>query len=265
MTPPPRAFQEFLTALVFLTRFPAGGRLGGGHGQSQGQGMPALSEACWAFAPVGLLVGGVAGLALWLAAAADLHPLACALAAIAAQVLVTGALHEDGLADVTDGFGAGRDRARTLEIMRDPRVGSFGVLALVFSVGLRAALLAGVPGPGWACATLVAAGAFSRAAMPVLMYVLPAARADGLAKGAGRPSAGTVELGLAIGVLALYVLLPALAATLGIVFAALAVAWLAWRADRRLGGQTGDVLGAAQQLAEIAVLMAAAGWIEGSL
>lgn len=208
-------------------------------------------------AGIGLGAGLVWALALWCGA----PPLVAALLALAGQMVLTGALHEDGLADVADGFGAGRDRERTLEIMRDSRIGSYGTLALVLSAGLRAAALAALAGPGgsWSgAAAMVAAGAVSRAACPALLAWLPPARPDGLGAGAGAlpREALITALGLAL-CFALLLLKPwpALAALgLGL----LATVALAMLARRRIGGQTGDVLGAGQQLVEIAVLCTAA-------
>jgi adenosylcobinamide-GDP ribazoletransferase len=223
----------------------------------------ALARSTRLFPLVGAGIGAAAGLvwalALWLGA----PPLVAALLALAAQALLTGALHEDGLADVADGFGGGRDRDRALEIMRDSHIGSYGTLALVLSVGLRAAALAATAmpwvGAPWAgVAALAAAGAVSRATAPALLAWLPPARPDGLGAGAGRPPSEAVFTALG---LALCFALLLLGLTHGLAALALAalVAWaLAGLARRRIGGQTGDVLGAAQQLAEVAVLCAAA-------
>jgi len=245
--------RDFRTALEFLTRLPAGS--GRQHEKND------LASASWAFAPVGLLVGGIAGAAIWAASGAGLHPLAAALIGLGVQALITGALHEDGLADMADGLGAGPDKSRALEIMRDSRIGTYGVLALLFSVGIRAALIAGVPGPGWAWASLAAAAALSRGFLPALIYALPPARPDGLGQGAGRPTGRLAMTAAVLGVVIIYALLPAMAATVAILLAGMAVVAIGVLAHRRLGGQTGDVLGAAQQCCEVAVLVATAAWI----
>lgn len=243
--------RDLRVCVLFLTRIPVG-RIGGLEASN-------LAESAWAFPLVGLIVGAIAGGALYGLAGTDASPVVCALAALAIQAIVTGALHEDGLADVADGLG-GSDRDRTLEIMRDSRIGAYGVLALVFSVALRAAMIAGIPGPGYACVVMIAAAMLSRAVLPAVMLALPHARPDGLSQAAGQPSLQGAAIAAGIGVLALFTLLPlsvALAAVaLALIFAGAVIYW----AHRKLGGQTGDVLGAVQQVVEIAVLAAAAAW-----
>ena len=218
-----------------------------------------LTRAAWAFPVVGVLVGGISGGVLYLAAGQSLHPLLCALIALALQALITGALHEDGLADVADGFGA-RDRSRIFEIMRDSRIGSYGVLALVFSIAIRSAALASIPGPGMAWAAMLAAAAMSRGVLPLVMTMVAPARPDGLSHSAGRPPMPIACIALGIGFITLFVCLTVQAAFAAILIGAPLIALVLLWALRRLGGQTGDVLGALQQMTEIAVLIGAAGW-----
>jgi adenosylcobinamide-GDP ribazoletransferase len=174
--------------------------------------------------------------------------------ALAVLAMVTGALHEDGLADTVDGFWGGRDRDRRLSIMKDSRIGSYGALALILSVLLRWSALAALFGGGAGLLALMAVGALSRASMAGVMALLPFARPGGLAAGTGHPPILAVLTG---GGLALLLALAsvgpaALAAALAALVAAAAVGALAWH---RIGGQTGDVLGAAQQAAEMAGLV----------
>ena len=236
-----RRAAEARLALMLLTRLPAG-RLA--------EPVPGLAEARWAWPVAGLAVGAAGWAAFAGSQALGLPPAAAAWLALGAGALVTGALHEDGLADWADGAGAGGDRARRLEIMADSRIGSFGVVALILSFGLRAAAIAALA-PGLAAFLAIAVA--SRAAMLALQEALPPARPGGLgAQAAGRGD-WRGALGLALGLAALLVLgAPGLAAGLAM---ALATAALGRHARARLGGQTGDVLGAAQQLAEIA------GWL----
>ncbi len=237
---------------MFLTRIPVG--------WVQGMQTDDLSRAAWAFPLVGVIVGAIGGAALYGAAQLNLHPLACACVGLMVMALITGGLHEDGLADVADGFGGGSNKTRILEIMRDSRIGSFGVLALIFSVGIKASTLSGVPGPGLAWVTLIAAAVFSRAVLPIIMATMGSARSDGLSLGAGRPTMAGAMVALGLGLIALFAILPMKLAfgaiMLVIPLAGLIVLW----AYRRLGGQTGDVLGAVQQLVEMAVIIAATGW-----
>ncbi len=224
-------------AIGLLTRLPFGG---------PGRG----AAGAWAWPLAGGLVGALAALAGWLALAAGLPVGWAAALVLALQAGLTGALHEDGLADTFDGLGGGRDPARRLEIMRDSRIGTFGALALLW-VGLArwSALVVLLPLDPW---TVVAVAALSRGAMVVLMAALPHARQDGLAKAVGRPDLRQAGLAVAVAVaLAMlcadhvWLLLPALALVL--------LGLGAW-ARARIGGQTGDILGAAQQLSEAAAL-----------
>jgi len=243
--------RDLRVCVLFLTRIPVG-RIGGLDAAD-------LAAAAWAFPLAGLIVGAISGGGLYLVAGAEISPIGCALVALAVQALVTGALHEDGLGDVADGMGA-HDRARRLDIMRDSRIGTYGVLALIFSVGIRAAMIAGIPGPGYACMAIIAAAMFSRALLPAVMHAMPPARTDGLSQGAGQPSLRTAALAALFGALALFTLLPLSVALGAIALAVVLGGAVVWWAHRNLGGQTGDVLGAVQQMIEIAVVSAAAAW-----
>jgi len=248
-TPPPGLLSELHLAATFLTRVPLPdcGLLPPG----------TLARSMRVFPLVGAGIGLGAGLVFALAHAV-LPPLAAALLAVLAGVLLTGALHEDGLADTADGLGARGGREQRLEVMRDSRSGAYGVLALVFGIGLRAAALAAAPSALAGLGALVAAAAWSRALIPASMQIMPPARADGLGAGAGLPDATIAATAAMLGI-ALALAGLGLAAPLA-VLAALAAAWgVVVLARRQLGGFTGDVLGAIQQVAEAAVLLAAAG------
>lgn len=240
--------RDLIRAAQLLTRLPVPG----------GDGTRA-AEAAWAWPLIGAFVAlgqVMAGLlALWLGLSASV----AAGIALAAGIAVTGGLHEDGLADCADGFWGGMTRERRLEILKDSRIGAYGVLALIVTMGLRwalfATLLASAP------LTLLACAMMSRAAMAAVMAGLPFAREGGLAAHVGRPPLWAVWVGvgcagmgavltagLGTGLVAGVV---ALGATLGI--AAIAKA--------KIGGQTGDVLGAAQVVAEISALAACAAYL----
>lgn len=248
------AVRDVRVAVNFLTRLPAG--------WIDGLKSTDLAAAAWAFPIVGALVGALGGGVVYLAAVPSLHPMACALLGIGFQVWITGALHEDGLADVADGFGA-MDRVRRLEIMRDSRIGTYGVLALIFSVGLRVALLASVAGPARAWLAMIAAAMISRAVMVPVMAWIDSARPDGLSKDAGRPSKSAVLVACGLSVGGAFLLLPLAPALIAIAAAAALTVAVALWARRVLGGQTGDILGALQQIVEIAVLIGAAGYAGG--
>ena len=236
---------DLRVAAAFLTRLP----LPLDHARAG----DTFSRCGWAFPVVGAGVGAAGGAVLWFSAGAGLGPEVSALLALAAMAVLTGALHEDGLADMADGLGA-HDREKRLAIMADSRLGTFGALALIFSVGLRTAALASLSGPLAAAAALVAAGALSRAVTVPAMAMLPSARAGGLADRAGRPAAGIALLALALGLAAaVAVLLPVATdmASIGTVAAGLAAGlFMVWAMSALLGGHTGDGLGAQQQVTE---------------
>jgi adenosylcobinamide-GDP ribazoletransferase len=181
--------------------------------------------------------------------------------ATTAGVLLTGALHEDGLADTADALGSGATGEEALRILRDPRLGTYGVIAVVVTLVWRILTLASLP-PAWALGGLVLAHALGRSAAVVLAAIAEPARADGLGRAAVleiRPvdtSVATISA-LGIGSVAAGVWLVPV-----VVLAALSL--LFWRglATRRLGGVTGDVLGACEQVVEILALttVAVAAW-----
>lgn len=237
--------SDLLSAFALLSRLPLPNHRGTG------------AASAWAWPLVGAVLGALgaalAAGALWL----GVTPGVTAALVLALGAMLTGGLHEDGLSDSADGLYGGWTRERRLEIMKDSRVGSYGVLALVLVTlarwsALTAVLVYGQNGGGpWAA--LVAAGALSRAPMALVMALLPNARGEGLSHATGRPSPATALTGLALAVALAVVLtgwtaVPLVFATLGVTL------WLAFTALRRIGGQTGDILGAAQQLAEVACL-----------
>ena len=217
-----------------------------------------LAQAAWTFPVVGAVVGALGALVYWVADGLGLPPFVSATLAVAATALVTGCLHEDGLADTADGFGGGGTKARKLEIMRDSRSGAYGVVALLVTVLLRVGAIAALAGPGLAAAALVAAHAGARGVLPLFMRAVPKAREDGLSVGAGTPTTGAATVAALLGLLALMVCLGAGA---GLVAALLVVAGLIVLARlslKQIGGQTGDVLGAVEQMSEILILLTAA-------
>jgi adenosylcobinamide-GDP ribazoletransferase len=248
----PGWWEELRLALGFLTRLP----LSLPDAPPQG----ALARAGWAFPLVGVVVGLLGGIAYSLAAALGLPALAAALIALGVTVLVTGALHEDGIADTADGFGGGAGSEQKLAIMRDHHLGTYGVLALLFSLGLRAAALAALADSGHAAAALIAAHALARGGLPVALYALDPARDDGQGAAAGRPETTIAAIAAGIGaVLALLTLGP-LAGIAAAAAAGAAMALVARLARRQIGGHTGDVLGAIEQTGEVVVLLVAAAW-----
>ena len=216
-----------------------------------------LADAIWAAPLVGVAVAVGASVVHALASAAGLSPQVAAALVLGTAMLMTGCLHEDGLSDTADGFGGGRTREQKLEIMRDSRIGAYGASALILSALIRWSVIAQLGNPFWVFSGLIAAHAASRALLPAFMRLVPPARQDGLAAGAGRASSETAIAGLAIGAVALLALgLSGLVAATVI----LAIVFFGFRALclRQIGGQTGDTLGALQQAGEIAVLLVSA-------
>jgi len=235
------------TAVQFLTRLPVPdpgweeGRLGASLG--------------W-FGAVGAGIGAVAA-GGWLLAGLVLPAPVAAGLALALMLMLTGALHEDGLADLADGLGGAAARARALEIMRDSRIGSYGAAALIVVLGLRWAALATMA-PAEGALALVLAAAAGRALIVPAAALTPYARASGLGAGLGArasPLRLAAALAVPFGVAAASGWAAMLALGLGAGAAALVLGWQV----ARLGGHTGDGLGAVAAVAETAVLIALAG------
>jgi adenosylcobinamide-GDP ribazoletransferase len=246
--------SEHLTDLkigaMFLTRFPLS------HHRPVEKGE--LSRALWTAPLIGAAVGAIGAAVYTLAHALHVPALPAAVLAIAATAAVTGCLHEDGLADVADGFGGGSTRERKLEIMRDSRIGTYGVCALLLSFLLRVGAVASLDEPSLVAAALICAGAAARASLPAFMVLVPAARDDGMSAHAGiPPSASAIAAGL-IGAAILIGVLGSSTATVAILCLAAGFGFMAVLCTRQINGQTGDVLGALEQIGEIVVLLVTA-------
>jgi adenosylcobinamide-GDP ribazoletransferase len=253
-------WRRLLIAAAFLTCLPLAPRTAAAKGGAVSPASRELSEltrATGLFPLVGAVIGVVAGLALLGAFQLGLHPLACAFVALATSIALAGALHEDGLGDFADGLGGATCQDR-LAIMRDNRIGTFGTLALLFGVGIRAAILSGLTSPEAAALALITAAAISRAMLPGVMRWQRPARPDGLAAGVGAPANTDVATAAVLALLIALFAVGFWAGVLAVIAAGLAALAVAALAQRTLGGQTGDVLGAVQVIAEIAALAAIA-------
>ena len=247
---------DLRAALTFLTRLPVGGPHRG------------LDRCTWAFPLAGALVGTLGGAVFWAAMWSGLGAWIGAFLTLAVTAFVTGALHEDGLADSLDGLGAGGPVERKLEIMRDSRIGGYGALALVLATGMKAAALSSLYLGVLGFAALIAAHALARAILPGLMALLRPASASGVAAGSGRPSAPTAGaafvIGAGIACLALDLVLGAILSVSALGVMLLGAAYL----KSRLGGYNGDTIGLLEQVCEIVLLLVFVGtahFFQGSI
>lgn len=224
-----------------------------------------LSRACGMFPVAGLLIALLPALALWVLALFNANAALTAVITLAILIAVTGALHEDGLADSADAFGARGGHEHMLEIMKDSRIGTYGVLALLLSFSLRAislTIILSVTG-GWnTLLVLLGVAAASRAAMVWHWSQLPPARHNGVAASAGAPGDTATRLALGSGGI-LFAALVAVstgltAALLALLVVVAATSWWTSQVRARLGGHTGDTIGATQQISETLSLTALA-------
>ena len=215
------------------------------------------ARSIWAFPLVGVVVGALGAGVLFAAHQGGLYGMLAAGLALGVQILVTGALHEDGLADMVDGFGGGADKTAKLRIMRDSRIGAYGVIALTLVLGLRWNAIAAL-GLAEAITALIAAAVLGRLAIVGLLALLGPARQTGLGQTHANPPgaavAGAAILGLALAAL----LMPPIKSAAIIIVMVLCIGGMALLAWRQIGGYTGDVLGAGEQVSETAILLSLA-------
>lgn len=238
---------ELSAAGMFLTRLPM---------RVTSDDAPPIGTVAWAFPLVGLGLGLASGLVYSIGVGIGLSAWLAAAIAIAAQIGMTGALHEDGLADVADGFGGGHDPLSKLSIMRDSRIGAYGVLALILALAARIGALAALADGATVIAALMVSGAASRTGMATLMRTLPPAREDGLGHESGQPDSDALMIAFIVTIVASILLLGVGGGIAALIGAGAGALWIGWLARRQIGGQTGDVFGACQQTAEIACLCA---------
>jgi len=229
--------------------------------ESEPDDLPDFAHAAWAIPLVGAIIGAVgAGIGL-LTYLAGLSTSIAAVLTVAGLVLATGAFHEDGLADTCDGLWGGATKERRLEIMKDSRIGTFGAAGLVLSLALRIFALTEMfrlVGP-YALLLVVGVAAASRPLALIPVLILPPARPEGLGAGVPLPGPGALAISIGIGLAILAgcawrndMLAPA---ATGLIVLIGVMAALVRIADRKIGGFTGDILGAAQQAAEITLLL----------
>ncbi len=231
------------SAFAFLTVLPVGER----------DGVPAERLGRAFFPAVGAVVGLAAG-AVFLAVSAVAHPLLAAVAAVAALAVLTGGLHLDGLVDAADGLLGGADRKQRLAIMRDPRAGTFGVVAVVLLLlGEVAALSALQPARG--AVALVTAGTLSRWGVLGLVVALPYARLEGLGRAAAGGH-GALDFAVGTALAAVVFVLDWRRAALATALVLVSAFSIGLLARARIGGATGDVYGATAEVGQLVALLA---------
>ncbi|WP_428376840.1 adenosylcobinamide-GDP ribazoletransferase [Lichenicoccus sp.] len=250
-----RLRTDLAVTLGFFTRLPVGWLMPRAPGIAMG-------GAVWAFPIAGALVGVIGACAYAAACRIGLSPLLGACWTLAAMLLLTGGLHEDGLADMVDGLGGGQSVDRRLAIMHDSRIGSYGALALLVSSLTRIAAVATLADPARVAVALIASCMLSRAAIILVAMLSLPARTGGLAallQPIGRRAAG---LGLVLAVIATPLLVALRLAPWLLAGALLCGVGMARFCRLRLGGHTGDVLGACSVLAETVLLLCAGAQLE---
>jgi adenosylcobinamide-GDP ribazoletransferase len=236
--------DDVIGAVQFLTRLP---------------GMPLgtafeMRRAGRVLPLVGAGIGGVIGACYWLLHGLHVPALAAAALPLALGALLTGGLHEDGLADTADGFGGGRTVAQKLEIMKDSRIGSYGVLALIFASAIKIACLGSLSG-AQGLAALIAAHALARGALPFAAFALPYARSSGLAVSVGQPTIASLVIAGVLAIAVALIALPPITALACVGAVGAVTITMRLVARRQIGGYSGDVLGAIEQMGESAILL----------
>jgi adenosylcobinamide-GDP ribazoletransferase len=241
--------SDLTASLGFLTRLPLA--------RATPAGGADIGRAAWAFPIAGIVVGLIGALVYTSAYKLGLSAWPAAALSIVATLMATGCLHEDGLADTADGFGGGGTREQKLDIMRDSRIGTYGVCALILSILIRAAALAKLNDPSMVAMALIAAHGAARATLPAFMALVPPARDDGLSHAAGRPEPDRAMIAGGLGIVILALFLGPLAGIAALILLAAAVVAMAWLSLRLIGGQTGDVIGALEQVGEVVIVLVA--------
>ena len=239
--------RDIAAAMMVLTRIPVPWDRLSDH-------PPNITKSLWAYPLVGFLLSAVGAAVYGLASLLLLPPSIAALLTLISLILITGALHEDGLADMADGFGGGRDKEYKLKIMRDSRIGTYGGLALLLSLGLRLSALAAMTLSGAVIALLIS-GSLSRLMIVLSLKYLPPARQDGLAAETGKPTHKSIIIAALLPAFLIFLFLPWGVGLIIIALALAALLFMAWLSRRQIGGVTGDVLGAIQQTSEIIILL----------
>ena len=244
-----RCLEDILLALTFFTRIPI--RFIVKYDRT-------LMQACWCFPLIGASIGLVGGTFLYLLLVIQIPVAISAVITICFIVILTGALHEDGLADTADGLGGGEDKKSKIEKMRDSRIGSYGVLAILLLtlIKLNALISLATEKPyEISFLSIICAHSLSRFSIIVIPYFSIPASNEGLARYAGKPATRGIIGSFLITSILILMLLPFDQAILSAVLAILVAGAVGLLASFQIKGYTGDILGAAQQVSEVTVLV----------
>ena len=245
-------YKQLQLATSFLTRFPV---------RQISAPVPQLHDSFWAFAIVGIILGAIYAAVMWIGYLLGVPTILSAIVAISLGLLSTGALHEDGFADMLDGFGGGKTAEDKLRIMKDSLLGSFGVSGLILLLFMRVLSLEIIAEQNFAAGgsdaglrlllILGVIGGFSRMCMVAILAFVPAARVDGLGQSfsAQKQQMTKGVLGGMLVVLMASFFVPA-AVLIIFVLMGCAAYGVAWLSRRQIGGQTGDICGATQVITE---------------
>lgn len=238
--------QKFLLSLSFFTRLPLGKR--------DFESLT-LAQSAAAFPIAGAMIGTLDGAFYLAMLGLGLPNNIAACLTIIFHLILTGGLHEDGLADSADGLASGRNHEQKLAIMRDSQIGSYGVLALISIISLRANIIASFTGNFSTILIFIATAACSRAFLAIFMRNIPYARSDGLVSMAGKPNTKQTIITIFIGSCSLFITGKIFAALIAIFSLAIIYIIIKHITIKNFGGITGDILGAVQQISEVALLL----------
>ncbi len=240
--------REFVSGVRLLTIIPAG----------RTNAVPVcLTGTTWSYPVIGAIIGLIGGMVFAISVVTGLPTFLAAVISLVSTIFLTGALHEDGLADTADSIGSGLTHSARLKIMHDSRTGAYGALALIISLSLRAGALAALTDSWLVSMALISAGGLSRGILPLVMSRVPLASNTGMAAVVGTPS---ISMAITAFITSCVLTTICLGISTGLLVTALSllVAWVSsYLARRYWGGYNGDLLGAAQQTTEITVLLGA--------
>ena len=244
-----RPLKDFLLAVSFLTRISIPSAL---------KFKSELMSAAWSFSLIGALLGFFCGSIAWVLIYLNLPTVIVAFLTTASMVLLTGGLHEDGLADMTDGFGGGKSADEKITIMRDSQIGTYGTLSLIFMLGLKITAIDTILNKDaiLVCIiSLVISGALSRLSMVPVAFWFENASKTGLGQFAGKPTLNSIVTPLVIITLISLLLMPILKLIIIIILCVLTAIVIGKLSKQQIGGYTGDILGATQVVSEVVILI----------